>query len=114
MSRRSPGVRPFWLAAIALQVSLPGAAALADARIERAAAAEITHIESQAAKACVRVHPPDCALCRFLTTTFEGPRPLTLRAETSRRAEPPRPTESVARAAPQGSHPHPRAPAFLS
>jgi hypothetical protein len=70
MMRRSPLVRSAWLAFAALQLALPGAAALADASLDIASAHARPHIESHSTAACARVHPSDCALCRFLTTAL--------------------------------------------
>ena len=70
MIRRSRFVRSVWLAFAALQLALPGAAALADATLDIAGAHERAHIESHSTAACARVHPADCALCRFLTATL--------------------------------------------
>lgn len=66
--RRSPLVRSAWLAFAALQLALPGAATLADASLDIAGAHARPHIESHSTSACARVHPADCALCRFLTS----------------------------------------------
>jgi hypothetical protein len=70
VTRRSRFVRSVWLAFAALQLVLPGAAALADASLDIAGAHERAHIESHSTTACARVHPADCALCRFLTTAL--------------------------------------------
>ena len=70
MKPRSCFVRSAWLAFAALQLALPGAAALADATLDIAGAHERAHVESHSTAACARVHPADCALCRFLTTAL--------------------------------------------
>lgn len=70
VTRRSRFVRSVWLAFAALQLVLPGAAALADATLDIASAHARPHIESHSTAACARVHPADCALCRFLTTAL--------------------------------------------
>jgi hypothetical protein len=70
VTQRSRFVRSVWLAFAALQLALPGAAALADANLDSAGAQERAHIESHSTTACARVHPADCALCRFLTTAL--------------------------------------------
>ncbi len=67
---RSRLVRFTWLAFAALQIVLPGAAALADATLDIAGVHERAHIESHSTAACARVHPSDCALCRFLTSAL--------------------------------------------
>jgi len=51
-----------------LQLALPGAAALADARLDGGAPRGLIHLESHATQACVPVHPADCVLHRFLST----------------------------------------------
>ncbi len=66
MHRRSPLVRTSWLVATALQLTQPGAAAWADARLDNVAAHAVAHIESHTTKSCARLHPPDCALCHLL------------------------------------------------
>jgi hypothetical protein len=68
--RRSPLTRSAWLAFAALQLALPGAATLADASLDIAGAHARPHIESHSTSACARVHPADCALCRFLTAAL--------------------------------------------
>jgi len=47
-----------------LQLSVPAAAAWADARLGEATGP--AHIESHSTAACARVHPADCAFHRFL------------------------------------------------
>jgi len=114
MTRRPIAVRGLWLVATALQVVLPGAAAWADARLDAAGAHATAHIESHSTGSCARVHPPDCALCHFLTAPLGPGRPTTLRlAGTSARvappAEPARLLRTLARL-----QPPPRAPPALS
>jgi hypothetical protein len=70
VTRRSRFVRSVWLAFAALQLVLPGAATLADASLDIAGAHARPHIESHSTSTCARVHPSDCALCRFLTTAL--------------------------------------------
>src|SRR5690349_13019047 len=72
-ARRSPAIRVCWLLAAALQLLLPGAAAWADARLDAAEAHAVAHIESHTTKSCARIHPPDCALCHFLTSPAREP-----------------------------------------
>ena len=51
-----------------LQIVLPGATLLADARLERdAARSPGAHIESTTTSACRPAHPDECALCQFLS-----------------------------------------------
>jgi hypothetical protein len=61
-----------------LQLSVPGAAAWADARLGEGWAAP-AHIESHSSATCVRIHPADCAFHRLLTTPVAGHRPPVLR-----------------------------------
>lgn len=61
-----------------VQLTIPGGAAWADARLgqsERGPA----HIESHPTPACVRLHPGDCALHRFLSAPIAGNRAPVLR-----------------------------------
>jgi hypothetical protein len=114
MSQRSPHVRACWLLAAALQLLLPGATAWADARLDAAGAHATAHIESHSTSSCARVHPPDCALCHFLTTPLVPRRPTTLRlaaagARVAPPAEPARLLRTLSRL-----HPQPRAPPPLS
>src|SRR5881628_3955727 len=77
-----------------LQLSLPGAAAWADAELDAAGAHAAAHGESHTTSACTRIHPPDCALCHFLAAPFTARRPAGLRiAITAARA--PRPAAPV-------------------
>src|SRR3989442_11757187 len=93
MTRRPIAVRGLWLVATALQVVLPGAAAWADARLDAAGAHATAHIESHTTSSCPPVHPPDCALCHFLTPPLTPRRPATpplagARGPGAHRAEP--------------------------
>jgi hypothetical protein len=50
---------------------LPGAAAWADARLQREAALSppaTSHVESHRTDQCPRAHAPDCAVCRHLSS----------------------------------------------
>ena len=62
----------------ALQLSLPGAAAWADARLDTAAAGP-AHVESHSTAACARIHPADCAFHRFLSAPLTTGRPVVFR-----------------------------------
>ena len=111
---RAPAGRVLRLAATALQLVLPGAAAWADARLDAAGTRAAAHIESHTTTTCARVHPPDCALCHFLTAPLAPRRPATLRVASSSdrvpwRAEPARLPHALSR-----PHPQPRAPPPLS
>src|SRR2546426_1801469 len=94
MHRRSLPVRALWLLAVVLQVGLPPAAAAADARLDAAGAHATAHVESHTTSACARIHPPDCALCHFLSAPFAGHRAAALRPATSD-ARATRPVEPV-------------------
>src|SRR5207247_8507045 len=85
MPKRSPFVRSCLLAAAALQLSVPAAAALADAQLDGAATGP-AHIESHSTPACARIHPPDCVFHRLLSTPVSAGRPvaLGLRFDTQR------------------------------
>jgi hypothetical protein len=63
--------RPVWLRTLLLllavvQLTVSGAAAVADARLGERSAGP-AHVESHSTSACARIHPPDCAFHRFLT-----------------------------------------------
>ena len=62
----------------ALQLSLPGAAAWADARLDTEAAGP-AHIESHSTSVCARIHPADCAFHRFLSAPLATGRPVVFR-----------------------------------
>jgi hypothetical protein len=63
--------RTLWLVYAALQLLLPGAASIADARLEAASIAShpTAHVEEHGTPQCARVHPSDCALCRVISAT---------------------------------------------
>ncbi|NUQ21023.1 MAG: hypothetical protein HOQ09_08690, partial [Gemmatimonadaceae bacterium] len=79
MLARRPLLRAFSLVYAVLQLLLPGAVSMADARLEAAsiAAHPVAHVESHSTPACARVHPEDCALCRVISggATLAGARP---------------------------------------
>ena len=116
--RRLPGTRrgvdAFRLLAALVQLALPGAAAWADARLDSAGAHAAAHVESHTTSSCARIHPPDCALCHFLSAPFAGRPAVGLRLATSDvRAT--RPVEPVpVRSARARFFPPPRAPPALS
>ncbi len=66
-TRPRRATRAFWLVAALWQLALPGSAAWADARLDAAGATAQPHVESHTSNSCARIHPPDCALCHFLT-----------------------------------------------
>jgi hypothetical protein len=48
----------------------PAIAGLADGwAVRDAVAAAVPHVESDGTTGCPQVHPPDCALCRYLSST---------------------------------------------
>jgi hypothetical protein len=115
IARRHPAaVRALWLGATALQLLLPGAAAWADARLDAAEAHAVAHIESHTTKSCARIHPPDCALCHFLTAPGVRSRAtvLPVGAANERPAGPSDPAALPHRLS--RPHPQPRAPPALS
>jgi hypothetical protein len=68
--RRSRLSRVVWLIGAALQLVLPAATALADARLEQDARSPrgASHIEAHHTSQCARAHAPDCALCQHLVS----------------------------------------------
>ncbi len=97
----------------ALQLSLPGAAAWADARLDTAAAGP-AHIESHSTSACVRIHPADCAFHRFLSAPVATGRPVAFRFRDAYRVAPLAATVALAHAALAAGVHHSRAPPQLS
>jgi len=97
----------------ALQLSLPGAAAWADARLDSAAAGP-AHIESHSTSSCVRVHPADCAFHRFLSAPVATGRPVVFRFRDAYRVAPLAATQHVAQTALAAGVHHSRAPPQLS
>ena len=71
MILRRPRFRTFWLISALLQLLLPGAASIADARLEADSirSRPTAHIEEHSGANCARVHPDDCALCRVLSSS---------------------------------------------
>lgn len=71
MSAASPGVRVLLQLFAVLQLVLPGAASIADARLDAASvrARPSAHIEEHGSPSCGRYHPADCAFCRVLSVT---------------------------------------------
>lgn len=68
MTRPTPRARILWLLFATLQFSLPGAVALADARLQaKARGNATTHVEAHTTSKCAPAHASDCALCRYLT-----------------------------------------------
>jgi hypothetical protein len=71
MILRRPRFRAFWLVSALVQLLLPGAASIADARLEADSirGRPTSHIEEHGGANCARVHPEDCALCRVLSSS---------------------------------------------
>ena len=114
VTRRLHGVRVLWLLGTLLQLLLPGAAALADARLDAAGAHATAHIESHTAKSCARIHAPDCALCHFLSAPAVTARAAALRLNVADNW-PLLGTGPTAQPRPLARpHPQPRAPPTLS
>lgn len=86
MNRLTRASRMIALLTLALQVTMPGAAAVADARLEAASERATPHFESHATTACVVLHADNCALCQFLSTA----QPLADRQVVSLPDAPPR------------------------
>jgi hypothetical protein len=68
MTRLTRTSRMIAVLTLALQITMPGAAAVADARLEAASERATPHFESHPTAACVVLHADNCALCRFLST----------------------------------------------
>jgi hypothetical protein len=103
-----------WLSLLAaLQLSLPGAAAWADARLDSAAAGP-AHIESHSNATCVRIHPADCAFHRFLSAPLATGRPIVFRIRDGSRSAPAVAARVIPRAALAAGLHHSRAPPTLS
>jgi hypothetical protein len=73
-------MRAIWLAAAALQLTLPAAVVWVDARLdaESRGPGAVAHIESHSTPACAHVHPPDCAFCQFAGHQFGSPSRVSL------------------------------------
>ena len=71
MRRPSRALRAAYLVLASLQLSLPAAAALADARLEAETVNLPGHVE-QVGHGCALIHPTDCALCQFVALSYVG------------------------------------------
>ncbi|HEV2750698.1 MAG TPA: hypothetical protein VGV12_09280 [Gemmatimonadales bacterium] len=113
MPRHSLAVRAGCLLGATLQLTLPGAAAWADARLDAAGSHAVAHVESHTSNSCARIHPPDCLLCHFLITPVVASRATTVPIPTA--DEPPaHHADPAALLHPQSRpHPQPRAPPAL-
>jgi len=78
MNRRFGLRRAVALAGIALQLALPAAATVADARLEAESARAHAHVESHATAACPRLHPDNCPVCQYLSTIADPGRRVAL------------------------------------
>jgi len=96
----------------ALQLSLPGAAAWADARLDTIAAP--AHIESHSTAGCARIHPADCAFHRFLSAPLATGRPVVFRIRDGYRIGSPLTVHVIPQAALAAGVHHSRAPPTLS
>jgi hypothetical protein len=67
--RPSRALRVAYLCAAVLQLSLPSAATLADARLDAETLKLHAHFE-HVRHGCAPVHPADCALCQFIGLQF--------------------------------------------
>jgi hypothetical protein len=110
MKRRARIVRFLALVGAALQLASPGFSAIAHGRLAReSASGPATHVEATTTANCPVVHSPDCAVCRYLSTSACGtPEPSLV---PRREAETARP-DDYRRSTWGGPHalPHGRAP----
>jgi len=114
MHQPSRAVRMLWLLGAVLQLVLPGAAAYADARVDALGAAARPHVESHTTNSCARIHPPDCALCHYLSAPLARRAPMGLAlGSTADRVRFPSAPVRLPRAQTR-PHPQPRAPPTLS
>jgi hypothetical protein len=82
MQKRSLWLRmPLFLLTL-LQLSVPAAAAWADARLGEATGP--AHIESHSTASCARIHPDDCAFHRFLAAPIAHTPAAVLRVREGR------------------------------
>lgn len=116
MLRHSPppprAVRACLLLAGLLQLTLPSAAAWADALLDGVAGP--VHIESRSTDACARIHPADCAFHRFLSAPVVVGRAVSFTVRGAARRTPPLPVRGLRRAALHNQLPDSRAPPTLS
>lgn len=109
MSAGTPFVRTLRLLALLVQLSFPGLATLADARLEREAAAEPAHVESQSHDCDAERHPADCAICQVLRGAVVAPE-LAREVDFAPAAEADRITRDLPRVAQQAPPVLPRGP----
>ena len=68
VTHRGWSVRLLALIWATLLVASPGLSALADANASTRFTGDPGHVEERTSSSCPVVHPPDCGLCRHLTT----------------------------------------------
>lgn len=70
MTSRSTFVRSVTLLWASLQLAAPAMSSIADGQLSRDNATQpTTHVEATTTGSCPVVHPPDCAVCRYLSTS---------------------------------------------
>jgi hypothetical protein len=109
MRRPSRALRLTSLAFAAVQLALPAAATLADARLELATRNLPAHVE-HVRDGCARVHPADCALCQFLAFHVAGVARVSLARSPADQAMPTQSQVKAPRASVVTHLPHQRAP----
>jgi len=74
MTARKGFARFLALLCATVQFASPGLSAIADGTLARENASEpLTHVESAPSANCPVVHPPDCAVCRYLSSAAAPP-----------------------------------------
>jgi hypothetical protein len=96
------------LLAALLQLTLPFAAAWADALLDGVAGP--VHIESRSTDACARIHPADCAFHRFLSAPVAIGRAVSFTVRGAARRTPALPVRGLRRAALHNDSPSPAPP----
>jgi hypothetical protein len=115
MRRHSRSARAVWLACALMQLTLPGAAAWADALLDATPVGPATtHFESQTTGSCPRLHPPDCVLCQFLTAPRSTAQRISFAFDLAAIRIRPLAAPVLAFRAGRLSHPESRAPPALS
>jgi hypothetical protein len=93
-----------------VQLASPGLSAIADGLLARQNASQpLTHVESTTTATCPVVHPPDCAMCRYLSSAASLPSLTALALEFCAERQQPR-AESLLRHGSPVTLPHGRAP----
>lgn len=69
MSHLTRPVRFVVLLLAAMQFVVPAVVSVADGAVARSGRESAAHIEGAGANQCAPIHPADCMLCRFLSTT---------------------------------------------